>query len=140
MTIVDKGDAILVPNSAYLIHPYGSIITGADARHVPIDPDINFFAELENAVRNSWPKLKILLLNFLSNPTTQCVDLAYADLVFDGYQAPSILQVEDTKDVAVEFFTLSKSYNMPDPRVTICQVGGWILYPVRQFLYGLWHD
>jgi alanine-synthesizing transaminase len=138
MAIVDKGDAVLVPNPAYPIHPFGFIIAGADVRHVPIGPEVDFFAELENAVRNTWPRPKYLLLNFPSNPTTQCVelpfferviefcrendmyviqDLAYADLVFDGYKAPSILQVNGSKDIAVEFFTLSKSYNMPGWRV-----------------------
>ena len=138
MAIVDKGDAVLVPNPAYPIHPYGFIIAGADVRHVPIGPGIDFFAELDNAVRNSWPKPKLLLLNFPSNPTTQCVDLAffehivafarehgiwviqdlaYADIVFDGYRAPSILQVQGAKEIAVEFFSLSKSYNMPGWRI-----------------------
>ncbi len=138
MAIMDKGDVALVPNPAYPIHPYGFILGGADVRHVPIGPDIDFFAELENAVRNSWPKPKLLVLNFPSNPTAQCVDLAffekiisfaleheiwvvqdlaYADIVFDGYKAPSILQVPEAKDVAVEFFSLSKSYNMPGWRV-----------------------
>ena len=77
MAIVDRGDAVLVPNPSYPIHPYGFIIAGADVRHVPIGPDVNFFDELENAVRNSWPKPKLLLLNFPSNPTTQCVDLGF---------------------------------------------------------------
>ncbi len=138
MAIVDRGDAVMVPNPSYPIHPYGLIIAGADVRHVPIGPEVNFFDELENAVRNSWPKPKLLLLNFPSNPTSQCVDLeffekvvafakeheiwviqdlAYAEIVFDGYQAPSILQVEGARDVAVEFYTLSKSYNMPGWRV-----------------------
>jgi alanine-synthesizing transaminase len=138
MAIVDKGDAVLVPNPSYPIHPYGFIIAGADVRHVPIGPDVDFFQELENAIRNSWPKPKLLLLNFPSNPTTQCVeldffekvvafakehqiwvvhDLAYAEIVFDGYVAPSILQVPGAKEVAVEFYTLSKSYNMPGWRV-----------------------
>jgi alanine-synthesizing transaminase len=138
MAIIDKGDVVLVPNPAYPIHPYGFILGGADVRHVPIGPDIDFFAELENAMRNSWPKPKLLLLNFPSNPTAQCVDIgffekvvafaneykiwvvqdfAYADIVFDGYKAPSILQVEGAKEVAVEFFSLSKSYNMPGWRV-----------------------
>jgi len=128
MAIVDRGDAVLVPNPSYPIHPYGFILAGADVRHVPIGPDVDFFEELENAVRNSWPKPKLLLLNFPSNPTTQCVelsfferiidfarehqiwivqDLAYAEIVFDGYVAPSILQVPGAKDVAVEFYTLS---------------------------------
>ncbi len=138
MAIMDKGDAVLVPNPAYPIHPYGFILGGADVRHVPIGPDIDFFAELESAVRNTWPRPKLLLLNFPSNPTTQCVELdffekviefaekhqlwvvqdfAYADIVYDGYQAPSILQVKGAKDMAVEFFSLSKSYNMPGWRV-----------------------
>ena len=138
MAIVEKGDMVLVPNPSYPIHPFGFIIAGADVRHIPIGPDIDFFAELENAVKNSWPRPKILLLNFPSNPTAQCVDLpffekvvefareynlwvvqdlAYADIVFDGYTAPSILQVKGAKDIAVEFFTLSKSYNMPGWRV-----------------------
>jgi alanine-synthesizing transaminase len=138
MAIVDKGDAVLVPNPSYPIHPYGFIIAGADVRHVPISPDLDFFIELENAIRNSWPKPKVLLLNFPSNPTTQCVeigffekvidfareheiwvvqDLAYAEIVFDGYKAPSIMQVKGARDVAVEFYSLSKSYNMPGWRV-----------------------
>ncbi|MBT7952062.1 MAG: alanine transaminase [Gammaproteobacteria bacterium] len=138
MAIMDRGDVALVPNPAYPIHPYGFILGGADVRHVPIGPNIDFFDELENAVRNIWPKPKLLVLNFPSNPTAQCVelpffekiiafakeheiwvvqDLAYADIVFDGYKAPSILQVEGARDVAVEFFSLSKSYNMPGWRV-----------------------
>ncbi|MGH8247709.1 MAG: alanine transaminase, partial [Gammaproteobacteria bacterium] len=138
MAIVDRGDAVLVPNPAYPIHPFGFVIAGADVRHVPVGPGLDFFAELETAFRNSWPRPKILLTNFPSNPTTQCVDLpffekvidfarehqiwvvqdlAYADIVFDGYQAPSILQVRGAKEIAVEFFTLSKSYNMPGWRV-----------------------
>jgi len=138
MATVDRGDAVLVPNPAYPIHPFGFVIAGADVRHVPIGPDIDFFAELQKAIRDCWPRPKILLLNFPSNPTTQCVeleffekvvdiarehgiwivqDLAYADIVFDGYKAPSILQVPGAKDVSVEFFSLSKSYNMPGWRV-----------------------
>ncbi len=135
------GDAVLVPNPSYPIHPYGFVIAGADIRHVPMSDEQSFFGELEQAIRNSWPKPKMLVLNFPANPTTQCVeldfyqkvvaiareheiwvvqDLAYADLCFDGYQAPSILQVPGAKDVAVEFFTLSKSYNMPGWRVGFC--------------------
>ena len=132
------GDAVLVPNPAYPIHPYGGVLAGADVRHVPLVAGVDFFAELEKAIKLSWPKPKMLVLNFPGNPTTQCVeldffekvvemareykiwvvhDLAYADLVFDGYVAPSILQVPGAMDVAVEFFTLSKSYNMPGWRV-----------------------
>jgi alanine-synthesizing transaminase len=136
------GDAILVPNPSYPIHPYGFVISGADIRHVPMGQnEDDFFAELEKAILNSWPRPKMLVLNFPSNPTAQCVelefyervikiarehsiwvvqDLAYADLCFDGYQAPSILQVEGAREVAVEFFSMSKSYNMPGWRVGFC--------------------
>lgn len=138
MAVVDRGDAVLVPNPAYPIHPFGFVIAGADVRHVPIGPGIDFFEELQKAIRDCWPKPKMLLINFPSNPTTQCVDLdffekiieiarehqiwvvqdlAYADIVFDGYVAPSILQVPGAKDIAVEFFSMSKSYNMPGWRV-----------------------
>ena len=138
LATVETGDAVLVPNPAYPIHTYGFVIAGADIRHVPLVPGMDFFAELEKAIRTSWPKPKLLVLNFPANPTTQCVeldffekviaiarehdiwvihDLAYADIVFDGYTAPSILQVPGAKEIAVEFFTLSKSYNMPGWRV-----------------------
>ena len=138
LATVGPGDAVLVPNPSYPIHPYGFVIAGADIRHVPMTPDVDFFSELEKAIKDSYPKPKMLVLNFPGNPTTQCVeldffekvvaiakeqgiwviqDLAYADIVFDGYKAPSIMQVEGAKDVAVEFFTLSKSYNMPGWRV-----------------------
>jgi len=141
LATLDKGDAVLVPNPSYPIHHYGFVIAGADIRHVPIGEGIDFFAELENAVKNSFPKPKMLVLNFPGNPSTECVDmeffekivefakeheiwivqdLAYADICFDGYKAPSILQVKGAKDVAVEFFTLSKSYNMPGWRVGFC--------------------
>ena len=138
LATMGPGDAVLVPNPAYPIHPYGFVIAGADIRHVPLIPGVDFFAELEKAIKDSWPKPKMLVMNFPGNPTTQCVeldffekvvaiarehevwvvhDLAYADLVFDGYTAPSILQVPGAKDIAVESFTLSKSYNMPGWRV-----------------------
>ncbi len=138
LATVETGDAVLVPNPAYPIHTYGFVIAGADIRHVPLVPGVDFFAELEKAIHTSWPKPKLLVLNFPANPTTQCVeldfferviaiarehgiwvihDLAYADIVFDGYTAPSILQVPGAKEIAVEFFTLSKSYNMPGWRV-----------------------
>ena len=141
MAALGPGDAVLVPNPSYPVHPYGSVIADADVRHVPLTPDVDFFYELENAIRNSWPKPKVLIMNFPGNPTTQCVeldffqqvidiarenniwvvhDLAYADLVFDGYEAPSILQIEGAKEIAVEFFTLSKSYNMPGWRIGFC--------------------
>lgn len=138
MAVVDRGDAVLVPNPAYPIHPYGFVLAGADVRHVPIGSEIDFFEELQKSIRDCLPKPKLLLINFPSNPTSQCVDLeffrkiiefakehqiwvvqdlAYADIVFDGYVAPSVLQVPGAKDVAVEFFSMSKSYNMPGWRV-----------------------
>lgn len=162
MAVVERGDIVLVPNPAYPIHPFGFIIAGADVRHVPIGTGIDFFEELENAVRNTWPRPKFLLLNFPSNPTAQCVDLpffervidfarehelwvvqdlAYADIVFDGYQAPSILQVKGAKDIAVEFFSLSKSYNMPGWRVGFmvgCPVLVHALQRLKSYLdYGM---
>ena len=138
LAVIERGDVVLAPNPAYPIHPFGFIIAGADVRHVPIGPDIDFFEELQKAIRDCWPKPKLLVINFPGNPTTQCVeleffsriieiarehklwvaqDLAYADIVFDGYRAPSILQAPGAKERAVEFFSLSKSYNMPGWRV-----------------------
>ncbi|HET7634998.1 MAG TPA: alanine transaminase [Burkholderiales bacterium] len=138
LATLDTGDVVLVPNPSYPIHIYGPVIAGADIRHVPMLPDVDFFEALEKAIRESYPKPKMLIVNFPSNPTTQCVDLAfftrlieiarehqiyvvhdlaYADIVFDGYVAPSILQVPGAREVAVEFFTLSKSYNMAGWRV-----------------------
>ena len=138
LATLDAGDIVLVPNPSYPIHIYGPVIAGADIRHVPMKAGVDFFEELEKAIKDSYPQPKLLILNFPSNPTTQCVelpffervvalakeygiyvvhDLAYADIVFDGYRAPSIMQVPGARDVAVEFFTLSKSYNMPGWRV-----------------------
>lgn len=138
LATVGPGDSVLVPNPAYPIHPYGFVIAGADIRHVPLVPGIDFFTELVKTITSSWPRPKMLVLNFPGNPTTQCVeleffeqiveiakeheiwilhDLAYADLVFDGYVAPSILQVPGAKDIAVEVFSMSKSYNMPGWRI-----------------------
>lgn len=138
LATVGPGDAVLVPNPAYPIHPYGAVIAGADIRHVPMVAGVDFFAELEKAITDSWPRPKMLILNFPGNPTAQCVeleffqkivdiarehkiwvvhDIAYAEIVFDGYQAPSIMQVPGATDIAVEFYSLSKSYNMPGWRV-----------------------
>lgn len=138
LATLDAGDIVMVPNPSYPIHIYGPVIAGADIRHIPMTPGVDFFQEMETAIRNHWPKPKMLILNFPSNPTTQCVeidffekvvamareygiwvvhDIAYADIVFDGYKAPSIMEVKGAKDIAVEFFTLSKSYNMPGWRV-----------------------
>ncbi|MDD1611550.1 MAG: alanine transaminase [Methylococcaceae bacterium] len=138
LATLGPGDVVLVPNPAYPIHPYGVVIAGADLRHVPLIPGVDFIEELQRAIVESWPKPKMLILNFPGNPTSQCVeldffekiielakehkiwvvhDIAYIDIVFDGYKAPSILQVQGAKDIAVEFFSMSKSYNMPGWRV-----------------------
>ena len=134
----DRGDTVLVPNPSYPIHIYGSIIAGADVRSVRMGPGIDFFSEFDRAVTETTPKPKLMSLGFPSNPTAQCVDLdfceklvalakkhgvyivhdlAYADIVYDGFKAPSIMQVPGAKDVAVEFFTMSKSYNMAGWRI-----------------------
>ncbi|MFP6804899.1 MAG: alanine transaminase [Pseudomonadales bacterium] len=141
MAVLGPGDTVLVPNPSYPVHPYGFVIADADVRHVPLTKDLDFFEELEKAIVNTWPKPKVLVINFPGNPTTECVDLeffekvikmakehsiwvvqdlAYADITFDGYEAPSILQVPGAKDIAVEFFTMSKSYNMPGWRIGFC--------------------
>jgi len=138
LATLDTGDIVLVPNPSYPIHIYGPVIAGADIRHVPMHADVDFFESLERAIQDSYPKPKMLIVNFPSNPTTHCVelpfferlvaiarehhiyvvhDLAYADIVFDGYRAPSIMQVPGARDIAVEFFTMSKSYNMAGWRV-----------------------
>ncbi len=138
LATLGQGDTVLVPNPSYPIHIYGPVIAGADIRHVPMTPGTDFIHELEQTIHLSYPKPKLLIVNFPSNPTAQCVelpfferlvalarahgiwivhDLAYADIVFDGWKAPSILQVPGARDVAVEFFTMSKSYNMAGWRV-----------------------
>ncbi len=138
LATLDQGDTVLVPNPSYPIHIYGAVIAGANIRSVRMTPGVDFFEELERAVRESIPKPKMMILGFPSNPTAQCVDLAffervvalarehdilvvhdlaYADICFDGYVAPSIMQVPGARDVAVEFFTMSKSYNMAGWRI-----------------------
>ncbi|MCA3071589.1 MAG: alanine transaminase [Rhodocyclaceae bacterium] len=138
LATLERGDIVLVPNPSYPIHIYGPVIAGADIRHVRMTPGVDFFDELDRAMKESYPKPKMLILNFPSNPTSQCVDLpffekiieiarrheiyvvhdlAYADITFDGYRAPSIMEVPGARDVAVEFFTMSKSYNMAGWRV-----------------------
>ncbi len=138
LATLDRGDTVLVPDPSYPIHIYGAVIAGADIRSVPMVPGVDFFAELEKTIRGSYPKPKMIVIGFPSNPTAQCVeldffervialakkhdifvvhDLAYADIVFDGWKAPSIMQVPGAKDIAVEFFTLSKSYNMAGWRI-----------------------
>jgi alanine-synthesizing transaminase len=138
LATLDRGDTVLVPNPSYPIHIYGAIIAGADIRSVRMTPGVDFFAELERAIRELFPKPKMLIIGFPSNPTAKCVeleffervialarahdilvvhDLAYADIVFDGWKAPSIMQVPGAREVAVEFFTMSKSYNMAGWRI-----------------------
>ena len=138
LATLDRGDTVLVPNPSYPIHIYGAIIAGADIRSVRMTEDVDFLDELQRAIAECSPKPKMMILGFPSNPTARCVDLAffervvalarehdilvvhdlaYADIVFDGYQAPSIMQVPGARDVAVEFFTMSKSYNMAGWRV-----------------------
>jgi alanine-synthesizing transaminase len=138
LAILGPGDVVFCPSPTYPIHQYSVIIAGGDLRSIPLIPGEDFFAHLVEAMRQTWPRPKLLILNFPANPTTEVVDLeffrrivdfarahslmvihdlAYADLCFDGYEAPSFLQVPGAKDVGVEFFTLSKSYNMPGWRV-----------------------
>jgi alanine-synthesizing transaminase len=138
LATLDHGDTVLVPNPSYPIHIYGAVIAGADIRSVRMTPGVDFIQELQRAIRESIPKPKMMILGFPSNPTAQCVelpffeqvvalarehsilvvhDLAYADICFDGWKAPSIMQVAGARDVAVEFFTLSKSYNMAGWRI-----------------------
>jgi alanine-synthesizing transaminase len=138
LAILDSNDTVLVPNPSYPIHIYGPVIAGAHVVSVPIIDREQFLTQLEDLIPRMVPRPKALIVNFPSNPTTECVDLpfltrlvelarqygfylihdlAYADIAFDGYVAPSVMQVPGAKDVAVEFFTLSKSYNMPGWRV-----------------------
>ncbi|HXT56491.1 MAG TPA: alanine transaminase [Candidatus Eisenbacteria bacterium] len=138
---IDPGDVVLCPSPTYPIHQYAVVLAGGDLRCVPLTTSEEFFGHLEEAIRQSWPKPKMLIISFPHNPTTQVVereffervvqtaqehnfivvhDLAYADLTFDGYEAPSFLQARDAKGVGVEFFSLSKSYNMPGWRVGFC--------------------
>ena len=139
LATLNHGDSVIVPSPAYPIHPYGAVIAGAEIIYIKVEDDNDiFFSSLDTAINNSWPTPKMIIANFPSNPTTKCVDInflkelvriakkyniylvhdiAYADIVFDGYKAPSILQVDGAKDIAVEFYTLSKSYNMPGWRI-----------------------
>ncbi len=141
LAMVAPGDVVLTPTPTYPIHPYSVIIAGGEVRGIPLRQDSDFFEDLTGAFRQTLPRPKILILSFPHNPTTAVVDLAffkkvvafakenslyvvhdlaYADICFDGYKAPSFLQVPGAKDVGVEFFTLSKSYNMPGWRVGFC--------------------
>lgn len=139
--MVEPGDLALTPAPAYPIHPYSVILAGGDVRSIPIGEDADFFKNMEDAYKSTWPRPKILIINFPHNPTTDCIELdffqkvvnfakenniivihdfAYADLVFDDYKAPSFLQASGAKDVGVEFFSLTKSYSMAGWRVGFC--------------------
>lgn len=142
LATVQPGDVVMTPAPAYPIHPYSVIIAGGEVTSIPIGPGIDFFAEMEKAFKKTWPRPKMLIINFPHNPTTEVVeglefftrvvdfarensvmvihDFAYSDLVFDGYKPPSFLQVPGAKDVGVEFFSLTKSYSMAGWRVGFC--------------------
>jgi len=135
------GDVVFTPNPTYPIHPFSAIIAGGDVRGIPVGPGQDFFENLMAATKQTWPRPKMLIISYPHNPTTEVVtleffqkvvdyakendilvihDFAYADLTFDGYTAPSFLQAKGAKDVGVEFFSLSKSYNMAGWRMGFC--------------------
>ncbi len=141
LVTIRPGDVVFTPSPTYPIHPFSAIIAGGDVRGIPVGPDQDFFENLVQATRQTWPRPKLIILSYPHNPTTEVVDLkffekiveyakehnimvihdfAYADLTFDGYEAPSFLQVPGAKDVGVEFFSLSKSYSMAGWRVGFC--------------------
>ncbi|MDY6971948.1 MAG: alanine transaminase [Thermodesulfobacteriota bacterium] len=147
LATISPGDVVFAPNPTYPIHPYSVIIAGGDLRSIPIGPDRDFFEDLLSATKQTWPTPKMLIICYPHNPTAAVVDLeffekivefcrehdiivihdiAYADLVFDGYKPPSFLQVPGAKDIGVEVFSLSKSYSMPGWRVGFC-VGNEVL-------------
>jgi alanine-synthesizing transaminase len=153
LVTIRPGDVVFSPNPTYPIHPYSAIIAGGDVRGIPLSPDRDFFEDLIAATRQTWPRPKMLIISFPHNPTTEVVDLAffekvvdyakehdilvihdfaYADLVFDGYEPPSFLQVPGAKDIGVEFFSLSKSYNMPGWRVGFCVGNSEIVGALRR--------
>jgi alanine-synthesizing transaminase len=135
------GDVVFTPNPTYPIHPFSAIIAGGDVRGIPVGPGQDFFENLIAATKQTWPRPKMLIISYPHNPTTEVVtldffqkvvdyakendmlvihDFAYADITFDGYKAPSFLQAKGAKDVGVEFFSLSKSYNMAGWRLGFC--------------------
>jgi alanine-synthesizing transaminase len=141
LATISPGDVVLVPSPTYPIHPYSVVIAGGDLRSVPLLPGRDFFEDLLTSFRHTWPQHKMLIISFPHNPTCTVVDLdfmkrivdfcrkheiwlvhdfAYADLTFDGYEAPSVLQVDGAKDIAVEFFSMSKSYSMAGWRLGFC--------------------
>jgi alanine-synthesizing transaminase len=153
LVTIRPGDVVFAPNPTYPIHPYSAIISGGDVRGIPLGPDSDFFENLISATKTTWPRPKVLIISYPHNPTTEVVDLAffekivdyakehnimiihdfaYADLVFDGYEAPSFLQAKGAKDVGVEFFSLSKSYSMPGWRVGFCVGNPQIVSALRR--------
>ncbi|MBW2251334.1 MAG: aminotransferase class I/II-fold pyridoxal phosphate-dependent enzyme [Deltaproteobacteria bacterium] len=153
LVTIRPGDVVFTPNPTYPIHPYSTIIAGGDVRGIPVGPEHDFFDNLINATRQTWPRPKILILSYPHNPTTEVVDLdffeklvdyakennimiihdfAYADLVFDDYKAPSFLQAKGARDVGVEFFSMSKSYSMPGWRVGFCVGNKEIIAALRR--------
>ncbi len=141
LVTIRPGDVVFAPNPTYPIHPYSAIISGGDVRGIPLGPGHDFLENLVQATKQTWPRPKVLIISYPHNPTTEVVDLqffenivayakehnimivhdlAYADITFDGYRAPSFLQAEGAKDVGVEFFSLSKSYSMAGWRVGFC--------------------
>jgi len=153
LAIVNPGDVVFVPSPTYPIHPYSVVIAGGDLRHIPISPDKDFFEALKAAARLTWPLPKILIISFPHNPTTMVVDqdffkrivdfaheykimivhdFAYADLTFDGYQAPSFLSVPGAKEVGIETFSLSKSYSMAGWRVGCAAGNPQMIHALRR--------
>ena len=138
LSMITSGDVVFVPNPTYPIHTYATVLAGGNVRGIPLSKERDFFKDLLTATRLTWPRPKLMILSFPHNPTTMVVDrdffeklvsfakehdifiihdFAYADLCFDDYKAPSILQVPGAKDIAVEFTSMSKSYSMAGWRV-----------------------
>ena len=153
LVTIRPGDVVFTPTPTYPIHPYSAIISGGDVRGIPVGPDNDFFEDLMQATRQTWPRPKILIISYPHNPTTEVVDLdffqkivdwarthdimiihdfAYADLTFDDYKAPSFLQAKGAKDVGVEFFSMSKSYSMPGWRVGFCVGNPEIIFALKR--------
>lgn len=141
LATINPGDVVMAPSPTYPIHPYSVIIVGGEVKSIPLRDDTDFFEDMCNAYKQMWPRPKMLIISFPHNPTTAVVDIgffkrvvdfavdndimvvhdiSYADIVFDGYTAPSFLQVPGAKDIGVEFYSVSKSYNMPGWRIGFC--------------------
>jgi alanine-synthesizing transaminase len=153
LVTIRPGDVVFTPTPTYPIHPYSAIISGGDVRGIPVGPGNDFFANLVEATRQTWPKPKVLIISYPHNPTTEVVDLAffeqivdyakehgimvihdfaYADLTYDDYKAPSFLQAKGARDVGVEFFSMSKSYSMAGWRVGFCVGNEEIIFALKR--------